>query len=75
MIRPLSSRGHAPSLAYLAVNTLVWVIYVALVLLATQVLQFHSPAAVVVATLAAAVVLNPLRRRAGRAAGQRFGHR
>ncbi|HYB14467.1 MAG TPA: hypothetical protein VEF71_03225 [Streptosporangiaceae bacterium] len=75
MFRQFSSRGHAPSLAYGAVNTLIWVSYAALVLLVIQMLHFHSPVAVAAATLAAAVVLNPLRRRAARAAGQRFGHR
>ena len=75
MIRQFSSRGHAPSLAYVAMNTLVWVIYVALVLLATQILSFDTPVTVAATTLAAAIVLSPLRRRAANAARQRFNYR
>ncbi len=37
--------------------------YVAVVMLSTQVLRFHSPVAVAAATLAAALLFNPLRRR------------
>ena len=38
-------------------------IYAGLVLLATEVLRFHSTVAVAAATLAAAALFNPLRRR------------
>jgi hypothetical protein len=72
MIRQFRSKGSAPSLAYAAVNTAVWVIYVALVLLATQVVRLHTPVAVAASTLVAAIVLYPLRRRASGAARRRF---
>lgn len=74
MIRQLRSKGSAPSLAYAAMNTAVWVIYVTLVLLATQVLRLHTPVAVAASTLVAAIVLYPLRRRASGAARRRFDH-
>lgn len=61
-------RSPSPSLAYLAVAAVVWVTYVGLVLLASQVLAFASPVAVAVVTLAAAAVLTPLRLRAQRIA-------
>jgi Flp pilus assembly protein TadB len=75
MIRQLRSKGPAPSLAYAAMNTAVWVIYVTLVLLATQVVALHTPVAVAASTLVAAIVLYPLRRRASGAARRRFDHR
>jgi threonine/homoserine efflux transporter RhtA len=75
MIRQFTSKGSAPSSAYAGVNVAIWVIYVALVVLATQVFAFHSTVAVAAAVLVAAVVLYPLRRRAQRAARQRFDHR
>ncbi|MGH3152454.1 MAG: hypothetical protein ACRDOB_17245 [Streptosporangiaceae bacterium] len=56
-------------------NSRVWVFYVALVLLATQVFAFHTPLAVAAGTLVAAVALDPLRRRAARAARQWLNHR
>lgn len=37
VITQFGSKGHAPSLAYAGVNTLVWIIYVALLLLATEI--------------------------------------
>jgi hypothetical protein len=74
MITQFGSKGHAP-LAYAGMNALVWITYVALVLLATQVLRFYSPAAEAAFTLAAAVVLNPLRRRVAHAAKQRLYRR
>jgi Flp pilus assembly protein TadB len=74
MIRQLRSKGSAPSLAYAAMNTAVWVIYVTLVLLATQVVALHTPVAVAASTLVAAIVLYPLRRRASGAARRRFDH-
>jgi threonine/homoserine efflux transporter RhtA len=75
MIKQFTSKSSAPSPAYAAVNVAIWVIYVALVLLATQVLGFHSTVAVAASVLAAAVVFYPLHRRAQRAAKRRFDHR
>jgi len=69
------SNHQASSLAYAAINTLIWVIYLALVLTITQVFALRSPMAEVIATLAAAILLYPLRRWATRAARQRFRHR
>jgi len=42
------------------------------VLLATRVLSFHTPVAVAAATLAAAALFNPLRRRVQQAVDRRF---
>jgi ABC-type bacteriocin/lantibiotic exporter with double-glycine peptidase domain len=75
MIRQSLSKGPAPSLAFAIVNAVVWVIYVALVLLVSQVLGWVAPVAVTVSVLVTAAVLHPLRRRASRAARQRFSHR
>ena len=72
MIRQLRSKGPAPSLAYAAMNTAVWVIYVTLVLLATRVLGLHTPVAVAASTLAAAALFSPLRWRVQRAVDRRF---
>jgi hypothetical protein len=46
--------------------------FVALVLLLTQVLRFHAPLPVAVATLAAALLFNVPRRRLQRAVRQRY---
>ena len=69
MIRQSTNKGSA---AYAAVNAVIWVIYVTLVLLATQVLAFSDPVAVTVFVLAAALILRPLRRYASRAAERRL---
>jgi NhaP-type Na+/H+ or K+/H+ antiporter len=74
MMTQFGSKGHVP-LAYAGLNTLVWVIYVALVLLATQVMHYNGPAEVSAFTLAAAAMLYPLRRRVAHAAKQRFYYR
>jgi hypothetical protein len=50
------------TLAYAIVTGLLVGLYAGLVLLATQVFQFHSSVAVAAATLAAAALFNPLRR-------------
>ena len=75
MARQFTSQGAAPSAAYAAVNAAIWVIYAALVVLSTQVLNFHSAVAETAFVLVAAVVFYPLRRRAQRAAKRRFDHR
>ena len=46
--------------------------YAGLVLLATQVFRFHTPVAVAVAALTAAVLFNLPRRRLQRAVNRRF---
>ena len=75
MARQFTSKSPAPSPAYTAVNVAIWVIYVVLVVLATEVFRFHSTAAVAASVLVAAAVFYPLRRLAQRAATRRFGHR
>ena len=51
------------TLAYAIVTGLLVGVYAGLVLLITQVFRFHSTVAVAVATLAAAALFNPVRRR------------
>lgn len=60
------------TLAYAIVTGLLIGVYAGLVLLATQVLGFHTPVAVATSTLAAAALFNPLRRRVQRVADRRF---
>jgi hypothetical protein len=60
------------TLAYAVVTGLLVGVYTGLVLLATQVLTIKSPVAVAAATLAAAALFNPLRRRVQRAVDRRF---
>jgi hypothetical protein len=60
------------TLAYAIVTGVLVGVYAGLVLLATQVLGFHSSVAVAVCTLAAAALFNPLRRRVQRAVDRRF---
>jgi hypothetical protein len=60
------------TLAYAIVTGLLVGVYAGLVLLATQVLRFHSSVAVAVSTLAAAALFNPLRRRVQHAVDSRF---
>jgi len=60
------------TLAYAIVTGLLVGVYAGLVLLATQVLRFSSPVAVAAATLAAAALFNPVRRRVQRAVDRRF---
>ena len=60
------------TVAYAIVTGLLVGVYAGLVLLATQVFRFHSSVAVAAATLAAAALFNPLRRRVQRAVARRF---
>jgi hypothetical protein len=60
------------TLAYAIVTGLLAGVYAGLVLLATQVLRFSSPVAVAAATLAAAALFNPVRRRVQHAVDRRF---
>jgi hypothetical protein len=60
------------TLAYAIVTGLLVGVYAGLVLLATGVFKFHSTVAVAAATLAAAALFNPLRRRVQRAVDRRF---
>ena len=60
------------TLAYAIVTGLLIGLYAGLVLLATQVLGLHTPVAVAAATLAAAALFNPLRRRVQRMVDRRF---
>jgi hypothetical protein len=60
------------TVAYAIVTGLLVGLYAGLVLLATQVFQFHSTVAVAAATLAAAALFNPVRRRVQHAVDRRF---
>jgi hypothetical protein len=60
------------TLAYTIVTGLLVGVYAGLVLLATHVLSFHSTVAVAAATLAAAALFSPLRRRVQHAVDRRF---
>jgi hypothetical protein len=60
------------TVAYAIVTGLLVGIYAGLVLLATQVLRVHTPVAVAAATLAAAALFSPVRRRVQRAVDRRF---
>jgi hypothetical protein len=60
------------TLAYAIVTGVLVGVYAGLVLLATQVLGFHSSVAVAVSTLAAAALFNPLRRWVQRTVDRRF---
>ena len=60
------------TLAYTIVTGLLVGVYAGIVLLATEVLQIHSTVAVATATLAAAALFNPLRRRMQKIVARRF---
>ena len=59
-------------ISYAVLSAVLAGVFAGLVLLATQVLPFHTPVGVAVATLAAAALFNPLRRRVQRAVDRRF---
>jgi len=60
------------TLAYAVVTGLLVGVYAGLVLLATQVFKFHGSAAVAAATLIAAALFSPLRRRVQHVVDRRF---
>jgi hypothetical protein len=60
------------TLAYAIVTGVLVGVYAGLVLLATEVLRFHSSVAVAVSTLAAAALFSPVRRRVQHAVDRRF---
>jgi hypothetical protein len=60
------------TLAYAIVTGLLIGLYAGLVLLATEVFRFHSTVAVAAATLVAAALFNPLRRRVQQIVDRRF---
>jgi hypothetical protein len=60
------------TVAYAIITGLLAGVYAGLVLLATQVLRVHTPVAVAAATLAAAALFNPVRRRVQKAVDRRF---
>ena len=60
------------TVAYAIVTGLLVGVYAGVVLLATRVLPFHTPVAVAAATLAAAALFNPLRRRVQQVVDRRF---
>ena len=60
------------TLAYAIITGLLVGVYAGLVLLTTQVFRIHTPVAVAAATLTAAALFNPLRRRVQRAVDRRF---
>jgi hypothetical protein len=60
------------TLAYAIVTGLLIGVYAGLVLLATQVFRLHTPVGVAAATLAAAALFNPLRKRVQHVVDRRF---
>ena len=63
------------TLAYAIVTGLLVGVYAGIVLLATQVVSITTPVAVAASTLAAAALINPLRRRVQRVVNRRFRRR
>ena len=57
---------------YMLLTGLLTLVYVVLVLLATQVVSFHTPVAVAAGTAVAALVFNLPRRRLQRAVNRRY---
>ena len=67
------NRVISRTLAYTIVTSLLVGVYAGIVLLATEVLRFHhSTVAVAAATLAAAALFNPVRRRVQKIVDRRF---
>jgi hypothetical protein len=60
------------TLAYAIITGLLVGVYAGLILLATHVLSLHAPVAVAAATLAAAALFSPLRRRVQQVVDRRF---
>jgi hypothetical protein len=60
------------TLAYAIITALLAGVYAGLVLLATEVFRLHTPVAVAAATLAAAALFSPVRRRVQRIVDRRF---
>jgi hypothetical protein len=60
------------TVAYAIITGVLAGVYAGLVLLATQVFRVHTPVAVAAATLAAAALFNPVRRRVQKAVDRRF---
>jgi hypothetical protein len=59
-------------ISYAVISAVLAGVFAGVVLLAAQVLSFHTTVGVAVATLAAAALFNPLRRRVQRAVDRRF---
>jgi TRAP-type mannitol/chloroaromatic compound transport system permease large subunit len=59
---------------YILLTGLLTLVYIALVVLATQVLALQTPVAVAAVTMAAALVFNLPRRRLQRAVNRRYHH-
>jgi len=59
---------------YILLTGLLTLVYVALVVLATQVVAFQTPVAVTGVTVVAALVFNLPRRRLQRAVNRRYHH-
>jgi hypothetical protein len=57
---------------YILLTGLLTLVYVALVVLATQVVRFHTPVAVAAATVAGALVFNLPRRHLQRGLNRRY---
>jgi hypothetical protein len=57
---------------YILLTGVLTLVYVAVVVLATQVLQFDTPVALAAGTLAAALLFNLPRRRLQRAVNRRY---
>ena len=70
-----TGKSSTPLRAYAIVNTVIWVIYAAIVVLAPIVLASPNPVVVTATVPVAAVVFHPTRRDLHRAAKRRFDHR